>query len=308
VRRVANIAVITVLAALVLSGIAGYWIGGGLVHPQERPLTAALIQQADKTLKKLNAAREDFDVAAPDGVILRGWKVRPAAANGDWVMLFHGVADNRAGVLPYAEILLRHNYSLVMMDARDHGQSGGSMATYGAKERYDTRAIVAALIASEHPHCIFELGESMGAGLALQSAAVEPQIVGVVAESPFATLREVSYDYTGLHLSPLLGRTLFRPASYFGLKQMEKAGGFRVDDISSSAAVRARPFPVLLICDTLDHIIPCRHAKQIFKAASGPKQLWIVDGADHTGAMGRDPVEFENRVVSFFQGIHAGRN
>ncbi|MGH9701742.1 MAG: alpha/beta hydrolase, partial [Candidatus Acidiferrales bacterium] len=192
-RRVAKIAVLTVLAALVLSGMAGSWMGGGLVHPQKRELTVALIQQAAETVKKANAAREDFDVAAPDGAILRGWKVRPAAANGDWVMLFHGVADNRAGVLPYAEMLLRHNYSLVMMDARDHGQSGGSMSTYGAKERYDTRAVVAVMIASEHPHCIFELGESMGAGVALQSAAVEPQIAGVVAESPFATLREVSY-------------------------------------------------------------------------------------------------------------------
>ena len=200
-RLILKIAVFTGVAALVLSGLAGYWIGGGLVHPQKRELSADLISRADDSLRKINAAREDFNVVAPDGVILRGWKVRLRGANGDWVMLFHGVADNRAGVLPYAEMLLRHNYGVVMMDARDHGQSGGSIATYGAEERNDTRAIVAALAASEHPHCIFELGESMGAGLALQSAAVEPQIAGVVAESPFATLYKacgyvVKYIYT----------------------------------------------------------------------------------------------------------------
>ena len=148
----------------------------------------------------------------------------------------------------------------------------------------------------------------MGAGLALQSAAIEPQIAGVVAESPFATLREVSYDYTGLHLSPLLGRTLFWPASYFGLQQMEQAGGFRVDDISDERAVSDRPFPVLIICDTLDRIIPCRHARRIFARATGPKELWIVEGADHTGALGRDPAQFEQRTIHFFQGIHAARN
>ena len=53
----------------------------------------------------------------------------------------------------------------------------------------------------------------MGGAIALQSAAVEPRIAAVVAEDPFADLREVSYDYGGLHFSPLLGKTLFRPAA-----------------------------------------------------------------------------------------------
>ena len=40
-----------------------------------------------------------------------------------------------------------------------------------------------------------------------QSAVVEPRIEGVVAEDPFADLREVSYEYAGLRLSPFLGET-----------------------------------------------------------------------------------------------------
>ena len=45
----------------------------------------------------------------------------------------------------HAELLLRHEYNLVMMDSRAHGESGGEMATYGWKERYDTMAIMNAL-------------------------------------------------------------------------------------------------------------------------------------------------------------------
>ena len=37
-------------------------------------------------------------------------------------------------------MLLRHGYSVVMMDARAHGVSGGKMATYGLLERQDTDA------------------------------------------------------------------------------------------------------------------------------------------------------------------------
>lgn len=188
--------------------------------------------------------KSDFDVRAPDGIELRGWKVRPPSPNGDWVLLFHGVSDNRTGVLGAAEILLRHGYSVVMMDARAHGESGGAMATYGWKERYDTVAITSALYATEKVPHLYALGVSMGAAIALQSAAVEPRIEGVIAEDPLADLREIGYDYTGLHWSPLLGKTLFRPAAMAGMAALAKAGGFNPDDVSPEKAVAARAFPV----------------------------------------------------------------
>ena len=60
----------------------------------------------------------------------------------NWVLLFHGVADNRMGVLGFADFLLRHGYGVVMMDSRAHGESGGTQATYGWQERGDVKDIV----------------------------------------------------------------------------------------------------------------------------------------------------------------------
>lgn len=141
----------------------------------------------------------------------------------------------------------------------------------------------------------------MGGSIALQSAAFEPRIQGVVAEDPFADLREVSYDYAGLHFSPFLGETLFRPASIFAMEALAKTGGFDPGDVSPEKAVAARPFPVLLICGTRDTTIPCRHAEQIYRTASGPKELWVVNGAEHASALGHTPAEYEEKVVRFLQ-------
>src|SRR5260221_14777298 len=69
-------------------------------------------------LQHTGATKEDFTVRASDGVILRGWKVRPPAPNGNWVLHFHGIADNRTGNSGHGEFSLRHGYSVVMMDAR----------------------------------------------------------------------------------------------------------------------------------------------------------------------------------------------
>jgi alpha-beta hydrolase superfamily lysophospholipase len=338
-RRIIRILLILLLLPPILAGVAGWLVAPGFLHPVRRELTPDLIREADASFAHSGGQREDFTVRAPDGILLRGWIVRPAQPNGSWVLLFHGVADNRVGVIGQSEFLLRAGYGVVMMDARAHGASEGQLATYGWLERNDTRAILDALILSEvgrytdeqwksgksrmelateaalkkpvHrpnlrlgalPH-IFALGESMGAGIALQSAGVEPRIEGVVAESSFATLSEASYDYAGLRRSPLLGKTLFAPFSWMLLYRGHKLTGLPVAEVSPEKAVATRAFPVLLICDEKDEALPCRHTERIYAAARGPKQLWEVPDAFHTAALGFQPAEFERRVLEFFANV-----
>jgi alpha-beta hydrolase superfamily lysophospholipase len=211
-RRLIRIACILLFLPPLLAAVVGWLVGPAYLHPIRRELTPDLVREADASFAASGGQRQDFEVRAPDGVILRGWKVLPKNPNGSWVLLFHGVADNRVGVVGQSEFLLRAGYSIIMMDARSHGASEGPIATYGWLERNDTRAIIDALIASEHGHPfgsnadppllhIFALGESMGAGIALQSAAIDSRIEAVVAEAPFANLREASYDYAGLRYS-----------------------------------------------------------------------------------------------------------
>src|SRR6266851_3561463 len=298
-RRLIRIALILLLFPPLLSAVAGWLAGPAFLHPIRRELTPDLIREADASFAFTGATREDFNVKAPDGAILRGWKVRPKNPNGSWVLLFHGVADNRVGVIGQSEFLLRAGYSIVMMDARAHGASGGPIATYGWLERNDTRAIIDALFLSEHvasrrlhpergrgvyqeqsiaatrasaaPQTIakpsssftsstsstsltssfhlFALGESMGAGIVLQSAAADPRIEAVVAEASFANMREATYDYAGLRQYPWLGKTIFAPGTWTLLYRDEKLAGFPIPEVSPVNALASRPFPVLLIFD-----------------------------------------------------------
>ncbi|HYL62033.1 MAG TPA: alpha/beta fold hydrolase [Candidatus Methylomirabilis sp.] len=319
-RHLIRILLILLLLPPILAGLAGWLVVPAYLHPIRRELTPDLIREADAMFMHIGAFRQDFDVRAPDGVLLRGWMVTAKNSNGNWILLFHGVADNRMGVIGQAEFLLRAGYNVIMMDSRAHGASDGPVATYGWLERNDTRAIIDALLASEQnreisvqqstvfppsmdvrpqPH-IFALGESMGAGITLQSAAADPRIEAVVAEAPFANLREASYDYAGLRWSPLLGKTWFRPFTWTLLYRGAKLTGFPLAEVSPEKAVASRAFPVLLICDEKDVALPCRHTQRIFDAAIGPKQFWEVPGAWHTAALGLQPAEFARRVLEFF--------
>jgi pimeloyl-ACP methyl ester carboxylesterase len=270
-RRLLRIALILLLFPPLLAAVAGWFAGPAFLHPIRRELTPDLIREAEASFAVTGASREDFDVHAPDGALLRGWKVRPKNPNGNWVLLFHGVADHRVGVIGPSEFLLRAGYSVVMMDARAHGASGGSIATYGWLERDDTRAIIDALESNEHPKHLFALGESMGAGIVLQSAAADPRIEAVVAEASFANLREAAYDYAGLRKYPWLGKTLFAPGTWTLLYRDEILAGFPVAEVSPQKAVATRAFPVLLICDEKDEALPCRHSENDLRRRPRPE-------------------------------------
>lgn len=299
-RRPVRLLLILLVVPPIIAAIAGWIVAPWFLHPVRRALTADIVHNADAAFAQIHATREDFSVHAQDGAQLRGWKVRGARPNGDWVLLFHGVADNRIGVLDHALVLLSAGYNVTMMDARVHGDSGGAMATYGWIERHDTQSIVDALEAEEHPRHLFAPGESMGAGIALQSAAIEPRIEAVVAEAPFANLREASYDYAGLRRSPRLGKTLFAPFTWTMIFRAEQVANLPAADVSPMKAVATRAFPVLLICDGNDVALPCRHTKMIFDAAIGRKEMWVVPDAYHTAALGYQPAEFRRRVLAFF--------
>jgi hypothetical protein len=61
--------------------LIGYTIGPGLLRPTRLKPEGAAETQA--MLDRTRAAKTDFDVPAPDGVELRGWKVHPPSPNGD---------------------------------------------------------------------------------------------------------------------------------------------------------------------------------------------------------------------------------
>src|ERR1700722_1429420 len=122
------VVLVAITAAVMGTAAAvGVTLGGGILHPYRKVLTADEISQADRRFDEVHARRSDFDVAASDGAKLRGWKVRAQTPNGDWVVIFHGLGDNRSGQVGYAEFLLARGYGTVLMDSRAQGESGGDI-------------------------------------------------------------------------------------------------------------------------------------------------------------------------------------
>lgn len=296
-------ALLVVLCVLYLLGtlFGGMGLGWMATHPGRRPITN---DERREVLAQsgIGAELQDVAITASDGVTLRAWQIRQPSPNGSVVILLHGVGDNRLGVSGYGAWLVRNHYTVLLPDARAHGYSGGDLATYGLKESDDVHRWLNWIQTNDHPKCVFGFGESMGAAQILQSLKTEDRFCAVVAESPFATFREVAYARFGrpLHTGPWLGRTFFWPTVEVGFLYVQRKFGLHMDDASPEAAVEKTEVPVLLIHGLSDRNIPSFHSSEIQSRNPSKVAVWFVPGAVHCGAHAVAPVDFERRVLGWY--------
>jgi uncharacterized protein len=284
--------------------IAGILLAEAVIHPARRPLTMADEAQAPAWAKDDDATLTAVTITATDGASLKAWELRPEDANGDTVILLHGLRGNRLEMVNYADMLLTHGYSVLMPDARAHGSSGGNLATYGLIERNDIHLWFEWLAMNRHPHCVYGFGESMGAAQILQALQSESRFCAVAAECPFSTFRETSYDRMGqrFHTGPWLGRTVLRPVIESAYLYVRLRYGLNMDKVSPEDAVATTRVPVLLIHGQSDTNIPLRHSQRI-AARSDKVVLWEPPNTGHSNAIDTSPKELETRLVQWF-GTH----
>ena len=286
------------LATNILGGIALAWLA---LHPFSDPVSTLQTERQRVVCQRHSVQLEEASVSASDGAILRGWLLKPANPNGDIVLLLHGVKGNRVDMMPYANFLTDHNYTVLATDARAHGGSGGPIATYGLLEKNDIHVWLTQVADPIHPRCIFALGESMGAAQLLQSLPGETRFCAVAAESPFATFREVSYDRIGrpIHVGPWLGRTVFRLAIETGFFCTRWFYHVDMDQVAPIKSVQQTQIPIFLIHGMKDRNIPPRHSEQL-QARNPSIVLWEVPNAVHIAAFRVAPAEFQKKILAWF--------
>ncbi len=289
-RRIRRaLAVATALYLLGSAAGGAVLVEGALRPPRRSPGAAA----------DLGARVSAVEIAAADGVRLRGWLATPASPSPDVFIVLHGVGDSRGGMVGFARALCARGRVVLLPDARAHGQSGGELATYGVLEADDVRRWAQWLLARGAGR-VFGLGESMGAAILLQSLGRGAPLSAVVAESSFASFREIAFERVGqaVGAGPWLGRTVLRPLVEAGIAWARLVHGIDLASASPEDAVARSQVPVLLVHGIDDTNIPPRHSRRI-RARGDRARLWLVPGAGHCGAMGKDPDAFVRRVLEF---------
>jgi len=258
--------VCAVCAALAAGTVAGCHAlpsagANGLLHPARRPLRAQ-----ERSLGPLVTFS-----AGP--LSLAGWRFPATGSRRGTIVYLHGVADNRAAASGIATRFTSRGFDLVAYDSRAHGDSGGTVCTYGYYERHDLLRVLDAL----EPGPVVIIGSSLGAAVALQAAAVDGRISAVVAAEAFSDLATVARERAAWFFSDGTVRRAFALA--------EQTGHFKIDDVSPVRAARTISIPVFLLHGSRDRETPPEHSRRIFDALAGPRRLQMVEGAGHNQSL-----------------------
>ncbi len=239
-------------------------------------------------------------ISAFDGIRLDSWFVRPAARNGNCVMVLHGIGDSRQGSVGYASLFLDQGYSVLLPDSRGHGSSEGDLVTYGLLEKSDVLSW-ARWLRRQDCKALYALGESLGGSVLIQAAALGPDFRAIAAESPFADLPAIAEfrvrqilrlpSWLQPVISPLLVQSSMTYARF--------RYGIDLRQVQPIESIRRSTTPILLIHGLRDSRTPYWHS-QALASANASSVLWLVPDAEHTAAYSAAPTEFRRRVLEWF--------
>jgi fermentation-respiration switch protein FrsA (DUF1100 family) len=208
------------------------------------------------------------------------------------------VGDAKIGGVALARLWYSNGYNVFLYDSRQHGQSEGAYCTYGFYEKHDVSTAIDYLLkrTDVQPGNVGIFGTSMGAAIALQAAAIDPRIKGVVAEASFTDLRTIAVDYQR--------RIVKLPWHFlrnFAMSRSQKIARFKARDVSPLEDVKRLNTPVLFVHGTKDEFIDVEYSKILYEHATGPKDLLIIDGANHNDIWEVGGTIYERKIIDFFQ-------
>jgi alpha-beta hydrolase superfamily lysophospholipase len=222
------------------------------------------------------------------------WRRLPWLQPRGVVLLFHGYAGCKAGVLEEAEVVRRAGYDAFLVDFRGSGGSSGSSTTVGYREADDVAEATRYVQKTFAPKRTVIYGRSMGAAAALRAVSarnVRPD--ALVVESPFdrmLTTVDHRFDTVGVPTFPLSRMLVFWGGVQHGY------WAFRHNPVDYARSVGC---PTLMIRAGRDPFVRQNEAESVFKNLRGPKQMLVFEGAAHQACVSVDRRKWDGGVTDF---------
>jgi competence protein ComEC len=268
-----------------------------------RSIQTGCFGAADAEKSQRDCPGEPIECRASDGARLASrWLPAPGPlVTGRTTLLLHGFAEASSALeARRAAALNRHGWNVAVLDSRGYGQSGGPYPTFGGLEAGDIRAWLEFLsqrIARIDPNAPFHAvlwGRSMGAGIAVRTAAAEPGLAAIVLESPMVDLV--------VSMAQVLRRRKIPFPKLMASLVTRRAGKLARVPIHLPAPIdsaRQVTCPTLILHGTNDTVVSIDEARRLADAFL-VAPYWIeVPDARHTDVVDKGGDELLDRVAAF---------
>ena len=242
------------------------------------------------TPKDFGIPYENISFRTSDNIRIHGWFIPSSTSTKKTVILLHGYPANKNDILP-AMIFLHSKFNLLLFDFRYFGESEGYYSTAGIKEVNDLLAAIQYLKSRDIDEAGI-WGFSMGAAVALMTAPKTSAIKAIVAESPYARLDWMTYDYYRL---PLLQYPLGELTRLWGILFF----GYDLKRISPANSARDLTIPILLIHSKQDTVVPYKHGELLQEEMKNNPNLQVIllENIKH----GQSVLNHKKIIMEFFE-------
>jgi fermentation-respiration switch protein FrsA (DUF1100 family) len=240
---------------------------------------------------------EEVRFEGSDGLTMAGWHV--PSQNGTTIILLHGYGGNRTAMLWHARQLVNTGYGVLMYDERASGESEGTRRSYGWEDPRDVQGAIRFLEdVSDHQEQIGIAGCSIGAQIALQSAAYYSEIGAVWADGPSSVrARDLPKPK-----DPIMGLVIL------GNYSLDWVYEVRLDIDAPPPMIdiidQISPRPIMLVGGGQPHPLMGSEGETMiprYAHYAGPNaQTWVVPEATHCDGPARRPDEYTGRMMEFF--------
>lgn len=219
----------------------------------------------------------------------------PGVSKSPAVLLMHGWGANASLMLPAVAPLHAAGYSVLLLDARCHGNSDDEPFTSLPRFAQDIEAGLDWLLCQPEVDGtrLAVIGHSVGAGAALLSATRRMDLHAVVSLSAFAHPYEVMRRYLiEFHIPyPVIG--------WYVLRHVQRVIGARFDEIAPINTIAHAHCPVLLVHGVDDEVVPFSDAQRLQKAgrAGAVECLAIRGGHDPSDSV----ADYQVQLIDFLQ-------
>jgi fermentation-respiration switch protein FrsA (DUF1100 family) len=224
---------------------------------------------------------EEVFITCEDGYTINGL-FTPGSEDKPTVLIFHGNAGN----ITHRDFLLRGfnnlGYSALLIDYHGYGKSEG---TPSEKTLYlDGKASLEWLTKEKNrkPEDIVLFGKSLGSGVAIE-LATRHSFKGVLLESAFTSIASVARSHF--------------PYNCFPVSLM------LMDTFDNSTKISKIQSPLLITHGTEDTIVDKREGEKLFEQANMPKELYLIEGADHNNIQFYNPQSYWATVSAWLEGL-----
>ncbi len=211
------------------------------------------------------------------------------------IIVCHGVTMLHEGVSHYIRMFMELGYNVVAIDHRAHGKSGGKTVSYGYYEKHDLAKVID-WTRDKTKGKIGLFGESMGAGISMQTLAIR-DVDFIIEDCGYSSFDEqIKHQLRTKKYAPLY--PVYSIARLF----IKIVGKYDLNEISPQKAMSETKIPVMIIHGDKDNYVPFYMADILYNSLKTEhKMKYYAKDSRHACSYYDYPEEYKQKVVEFLR-------